>query len=73
MISRLLGSLIAMGGLFFGTIGMAEALPTTISHISVPIPVSKSAPELDPSALGGGIMILAGGLLLLNERNRANR
>jgi hypothetical protein len=30
----------------------------------------QSAPELDPTALGSGTMLLAGGFLLLNERRR---
>ena len=31
---------------------------------------SPSAPELDPSILGSGTAILAGGVILLNERRR---
>ena len=30
----------------------------------------RQVPELDPGALGGGIMLLAGGLLMLHERRR---
>jgi hypothetical protein len=31
------------------------------------------APELDPNLLGSGIIILAGGVILLNERRRARK
>jgi hypothetical protein len=31
---------------------------------------TSSAPELDPSYLGGGILLLIGGVLLLNESKR---
>jgi hypothetical protein len=66
MISRLLGSLVLTGGIMFGAIGLACAQSS-----SRPVPVSpRAVPELDPTALGGGIMILAGGLLVLNERRR---
>jgi hypothetical protein len=33
----------------------------------------NSAPELDPTALGSGILMLAGGVLLLSERRRQKR
>jgi hypothetical protein len=32
-----------------------------------------SAPELDPTVLGSGAAILAGGLMLLNERRRVRK
>ena len=34
------------------------------------IGTAPSAPELDPSVLGSGTVILTGGLILLNERRR---
>jgi hypothetical protein len=32
----------------------------------------QNAPELDPSAIGSGIALLGGGMLLLGERRRRN-
>jgi hypothetical protein len=60
---RILAGLLMIGGLTFGAIGTTHAW----DHNGPP---PQSAPELDPGAIGGGIMILAGGLLLLNERRR---
>jgi hypothetical protein len=65
MISRILAALVLTSGLMFGAVSVAQAQPTS----SVRIP-PRAAPELDPTALGGGIMILAGGLFLLHERRR---
>jgi hypothetical protein len=36
-------------------------------------PDPASAPELNPSVLGGGLTLLTGGALLLAERRRARR
>jgi hypothetical protein len=36
-------------------------------------PSVTSAPELDPSAIGSGLTMLAGGAMLLAERRRASR
>jgi hypothetical protein len=32
-----------------------------------------AAPELDPSALGSGLVILVGGIVILRERRRSQR
>jgi hypothetical protein len=40
---------------------------------SVPGGGSPSAPELDPTLLGSDVAILAGGLILLNERRRSRK
>ena len=32
---------------------------------------NKDAPELDPSILGSGVLLLAGGVLMLNETKRS--
>ncbi|HTT76369.1 MAG TPA: hypothetical protein VMF50_10375 [Candidatus Binataceae bacterium] len=34
---------------------------------------SPTVPELDPSALGGGIALLGAGLLAINERRRSRK
>jgi hypothetical protein len=70
MLTRLLAGLFMIGGLTFGVIGMTHAQDNDHHY---PTPVHQSAPELDPSAIGGGIMMLAGGVLLLSERRRNRR
>jgi len=67
MVSRILGVLIVTGSVFFGVFGMTHAQPVSAT------PVKRSAPELDPSALAGGIAILVGGVLVLNERRRSKQ
>jgi hypothetical protein len=67
MVSRVLGGLILTGSLIVGLVGMAGATPTTASRVPLP---SHSAPEFPPGALAGGIAILVGGVLVLNERRR---
>jgi hypothetical protein len=66
MLLRLLAGLFMVSGVTFGIIS------TTHANEHHNDPPHQSAPELDPSAVGGGIMLLAGGVLLLNER-RCNR
>jgi len=61
MISRILRDLMLTIGLVFGLTNVVNAQRT-------PIPVRASVPELDPAVVGGGIVLLAGGLLVLNER-----
>jgi hypothetical protein len=71
MISRLLKSSFLTGSLVLGFIGIANAMPATISLPPVKIiPISASAPELDPTAFSSGIIMLAGGLLMFGERRR---
>ncbi len=62
MLPRILGTLFLTGGLFSGVIGTNPVQPVT------PTPIRRSAPELDPSSLGAGIVILAGSLLAFSER-----
>jgi hypothetical protein len=64
MISRIFGVSILTSSLFFSIVGMAQALPSTVSRIPL------RAPEFPPGALAGGIAILVGGVLVLNERRR---
>jgi hypothetical protein len=61
MFRRVLGILTLMAAFMFGTIGFAHAYGW-----------GYSAPELDPSALGSGLALLAGGMLLLAERRRGS-
>ena len=66
MISRFFTASILASSLVLGFSGVSNALSTsTISPSTV-----KKAPELDPTSLGSAIIILAGGLLVLNERRR---
>lgn len=67
MFLRLLAGSFMIGGLMFSIIGVTQA-----NGSSVPTPVHK-APELDPTAMGGGVLILSGGLFLLSERRRNRR
>jgi hypothetical protein len=63
-LKRIFGAFLLTVGLTFGAIGVAHANGWgSWGH-------DPSAPELDPSILGSGITILAGGLILLNERGR---
>jgi hypothetical protein len=65
MVARIVGTLLLTGGLFFSGVIAANAFP-----YPPPNPPRRSAPELDPSSLGAGVVMLAGGLLALNERRR---
>jgi hypothetical protein len=67
MYSAILGFFLLAGGFFSGLTGINRFRPLN------PISITKSAPELDPSALGAGLMILGGGLLALNERRLKNK
>ena len=66
MFSRILGVFVLTTALMFGVISPAHAF-----HQQPPY--GPSAPELDPGALGSGVAILAGGVMLLNERRRARK
>jgi hypothetical protein len=63
MFKRILGAFILTFGLTLGTLGMAHAYDGWRGN-------DPSAPELDPSIVGSGVAILAGGVILLNERRR---
>jgi hypothetical protein len=68
MVSRLFVASTLAGTLTFGFAGMAKAQnpgPTAVSPT-----VRKSAPELDPLAIRGGVVMLAAGLLIFSERRR---
>jgi hypothetical protein len=71
MTSRLFTVSILASSLVLGFIGVANAQSTNSTTIS-PVAV-KRAPELDPTSLGSGIFILAGGLLVLHERRRRKK
>jgi len=66
MISRVLASALVAGTLTFGVIGMASA------RSDKPTPV-KSAPELDPAVLGGGLALMLGTVLAVSERRRGKK
>jgi hypothetical protein len=68
MVSRILGALFF--GLFYGGSPGGFGKPQSHIHPVDPASVECSAPELDPSSLGGGVVVFAGGLLALNERRR---
>ena len=70
MVSRLFGILLLTGSLMFGAINVAQARPGNGFGNGNG---GSSAPELDPTALGGGLAMLVGGILVLNERRRRNK
>jgi hypothetical protein len=67
MFPTVLGVFFLAGGFFAGLTGINRFRPLN------PVSITRSAPELDPSSLAGGLMILAGGLLALNERRRKDK
>jgi hypothetical protein len=67
MFSRILGVLMLTGGLMFGATGITLAGNHNYPHDP------SSAPELDPTALGSGVAMLIGGVLVLNERRRKHQ
>jgi hypothetical protein len=66
MLSRFFTILILTIGLTFGAISLAHA------HNGNGL-ADPSAPELDPKVLGSGLAILAGGVILVNERRRKHK
>ncbi|HUN59149.1 MAG TPA: hypothetical protein VMU41_13630 [Candidatus Binataceae bacterium] len=60
MFTRIFGTFLLVFGATLGALGMAHAYGGW----------NPSAPELDPTVLGSGVSILAGGWILLNERRR---
>jgi hypothetical protein len=78
MISRFLGPLVLAMALMFGAIGMANAGFDNgngnggINH-GRGNGGDDPVPELDPTALGGAIALLLGGVLVLNEGRRKNK
>jgi hypothetical protein len=63
---RIFGALILAGSLTLGAATFMHSRPP-VQVTQVPV---RSAPELDPTALRGGIVILIGGFLVLHERRR---
>ena len=63
MFSRILATLSLSLALTFSIVGFANAYSGG-NH-------GYQAPELDPAALGSGLAVLAGGILLVAERRRA--
>jgi hypothetical protein len=74
MISRLFGTSVLALVLSFGVIGIANAGTDNGKGNGGSNNGNQNghhdAPELDPTTFGGGIMIMAGGLLILGERRR---
>jgi hypothetical protein len=68
MFSRIAGVLVLTGAIMFGAIGLVQAQPTTSTIGGIPRP--NAVPEFDPNALSSAVVMLAGGVLLLNERRR---
>jgi hypothetical protein len=69
MVSRLLVVLTLTITLAFGFAGVAKPQsvgPTTVS----PTAVRRSAPEFNPLAIRGGVVMLAAGLLIFSEHRR---
>jgi hypothetical protein len=64
MFKRILGTFLLTFGLTLGAFGVVHAKGGWRND--------PTAPELDPTILGSGAAILAGGVILLNER-RQNR
>jgi len=71
MFSRILGVLMLTGGLMFGVTGITHAGERDRTPYCPP--GVSSAPELDPTALGSGVAMLIGGVLVLNERRRKHQ
>jgi hypothetical protein len=74
MTSRLFGTSVLALTLTFAVIGLANA-GTDNGNGNGGVNNGNQnghhdAPELDPSSLGGGIMLLGGALLMFNERRR---
>jgi hypothetical protein len=64
MFKRILGASLLTIGLTVGALGIAHA------HDGQGWWNDPAAPELDPTVIGSGAAILAGGVVLLNERRR---
>ena len=64
---RIVGSLVLAAGLTLGAERYLHSQPPVqFSHVPV-----NAAPELDPTAVGGAMVILAAGLCILHERRRS--
>jgi len=74
MLPRFLGTLVLAAALIFGAIGAANAGTDNGKGNNGQNNGNAygrySAPELDPTGLADGIVLLAGGLLVLHERRR---
>ena len=68
MFSRVAATLVLTGAIVFGGIGVVQA--QTTSTIGGLKPRPSAVPEFDPNAIGGAIVMLAGGVFLLNEHRR---
>ena len=64
MVSRIASVLVLTGTIMLGLLGSMPAHALT---------GSVAVPELEPSVLTGGIALLIGGIVMLNERRRKNR
>jgi hypothetical protein len=70
MISRVMAGLLVAGTLTLGVMGMTG---TASAHSWPWDPKPASAPELDPSAIGGGLVLLIGTVMAVRERRRATK
>jgi hypothetical protein len=76
MLGRILGGLLMVTALTTATMNLAYAGTDNgkgnggVNNGNQNGKNKNDAPELDPSYLGSGILLLAGGVLLLNERSR---
>jgi hypothetical protein len=64
MPSRMIGMLVLAGGLILAVTGIANATPSVSTH---------AVPELDAGAIGSGLALLTGGVLLMAERRRRRK
>ncbi|HUN59150.1 MAG TPA: hypothetical protein VMU41_13635 [Candidatus Binataceae bacterium] len=69
MFTRVAKVVVLSGAVIFCTIGVVHAQSSLGPSTGV-IKPRATAPELDPSMLGAGLVMLVGGLLLLGERRR---
>lgn len=78
MILRLLGTSLFLAVLICGVNGLAHAGTDNGNgnggqNNGNQFGKNKDAPEIDPSAIGSGIVLLSGGLLLLDEHRRKHK
>jgi hypothetical protein len=77
MFARSVGTLLIASALTFGALGMANAGSDhgkgNGGQNNGKGNGKNSVPELDPTALGRGIIVLAGGLFLLTEGRRRSK
>jgi len=70
MFSRIAGVVVLTGAIVLGSMGLGRAESPSTTTIGGIKPPPSAVPEFDPDPLGSAIVILAGGLFLLNEHRR---